>query len=285
MFWDCGSSRWALEDGPLIMGIVNATPDSFSDGYPSLKAALDHAVSLIEAGAHILDIGGESTRPGSSSVSLEEELRRTLPLIRELRKISDIPLSIDTQKAAVAQVVLDEGVAIINHVSASLDFESMLPVLASYKAGYVAMHMRDRPKTMQENPAYADPVAEVTESLTKVGSAAAALGIDSERILYDPGIGFGKTLAHNLALMRALPAMKVALARPLLLGISRKSWLQHLLGDDLGDLAERDAHTALTTTQLNHPAVLCHRVHNVGLVSRALKVSRALSAGPIGNNA
>jgi len=277
MFWQFGRHRLCWQGKPLTMGILNVTPDSFSDSYPTPEAAMKQARHLVDGGATIIDIGGESTRPGSTGIGTEEELARILPVIRALRKAYDIPLSVDTQKPQVAKAAIDEGVDIVNHVSASLDYEAMLPVIADSDVGYVAMHMRERPKSMQRNPSYDEPVKEVTEALLKVGKAAKKLGIASERLIFDPGIGFGKRLEHNRALMKNLSAMCSQLERPLLLGLSRKSWLEHLLGPEIDAGDERDAHTAIATVLLNNPNVLVHRVHNVGLINRALDLAQFLA--------
>lgn len=262
------------------MGIVNATPDSFSDAYPDKRAAIKHAEELEWAGADILDIGGESTRPGSESVTLDEELARVIPVIKVLVKQSKLPISIDTQKAEVARAALEAGATIINHVSASLDFQSMLPLVKQFNAGYVAMHMRARPKTMQENPHYENAILEVTEALRAVKTKALELGISEEHIVYDPGIGFGKLLSHNLELLQHLAALHTALERPLLLGISRKSWLRALLGPEIDVSKERDAHSALASVLLQQRGVLCHRVHNVGQLKRAFQLQAALRGRP-----
>ena len=276
MIWQCGRHRMAWQGTPWIMGILNVTPDSFSDGYPTVEAALKQAHRLIEDGADMVDIGGESTRPGSLGIGVDEELARILPVIRALRRAFDIPLSVDTQKPEVARIAIAEGIDVVNHVSASLDYQAMLPVIAASEVGYVAMHMRERPKSMQRNPDYKDPVEEVTRALQRVGDAAKEQGIAPKRLIYDPGIGFGKKLAHNLALMKNLDVMGDRLGRPLLLGISRKSWLEHLLGPGIDPGGERDAHTAAATVLLDTDSVWCHRVHNVGLIKRALALGRAL---------
>lgn len=259
------------------MGIVNATPDSFSDKNPTLKEALDHAYQLEKDGADILDIGGESTRPGSCSVPVEEECARVLPLIRILVKESSLPVSIDTQKEMVARAALDAGASIVNHVSSSLDFANMLATVASHNAGYVAMHMLARPKTMQKKPEYKDAVEEVILALSKVAIAAEEAGLPSNNILYDPGIGFGKRLEHNLALMKQISLISRRLNRPLLMGISRKSWLSQIMEEPLERNEERDILTAIASSLLQqNGGVFCHRVHNVKLVKQALKLSREI---------
>ncbi len=274
--WHCGSFRLDLTQRPLIMGILNVSPDSFSDGYPTVDAAVRQAELLVQEGADIIDVGGESTRPGSQGIDAEEELGRVLPVVERLAQRLNVPISVDTQKAAVAQRVLHAGASIVNHVSASLDHTEMIEVLAGSKAGYVAMHMRDRPRTMQEKPSYENVVREIGQSLNAVMQNLAEAGIARERILPDPGIGFGKTLDHNLALLQALAPLSRTWGRPLLMGISRKSWLTHLLGTERDNLAELDAATALASTVMPFPEVAVHRVHNVGLLQRAFKLTHAM---------
>ncbi|MDJ0840436.1 MAG: dihydropteroate synthase [Acidobacteriota bacterium] len=270
MFWDCGRYRLNLAERPLIMGILNATPDSFSDGYHTLDSALAHAQRLVLDGADILDVGGESTRPGSESVSTAEELERVTPLIETLRQRYDLPLSVDTQKPEVARAAIEAGADIVNGVSASLDYEAFTPVLAETGVGFVAMHMQNRPRTMQVNPEYTDVVAEVAGALDAAADHLAAAGVAGDRILFDPGIGFGKTLTHNLALLNGLEALMDRLQRPLLIGISRKSWLTHLLDVPRNANPELDAYTMVASTRLPFPAAAVHRVHNVKWLKRAL---------------
>jgi len=276
MIWQCGKHSLDLTGEPLVMGILNATPDSFSDGYPVFQAACHQAARMIEEGADILDVGGESTRPGSEPVSLELELERILPLIQFLTSRFNVPVSVDTRRAEVARQAVQAGAHIINHVSGSLDFQGMIPVLQEYEVGYVAMHMKASPKTMQDKPLYENVTLEITQSLRAVKNALMVAGIGDERLIFDPGIGFGKTLEHNLTLLREMPRMAGDLGRPLLMGLSRKSWLTHLLQDPLPKMNERDAYTAVATVLLPVKAVPIHRVHNVGLVKRALKLAGSL---------
>lgn len=277
-FWQCGTFQLDLTERPLIMGILNVSPDSFSDGYPTIDLALRQAELLVHEGADIIDVGGESTRPGSQGVDAEEELGRVLPVVERLAQRLNVPISVDTQKAAVAERVLQAGASIVNHVSSSLDYRDMIDVLASSKAGYVTMHMRDRPSRMQHQPTYSDVVREVGDHLGGVLQDLADAGIARERILPDPGIGFGKTLDHNLALLQALATLSRTWGRPLLMGVSRKSWLTHLLGTERDNLAELDAYTALASTVMPFPEVAVHRVHNVGLLQRAFKLTQAMRA-------
>jgi len=274
--WHCGPYRLDLEQRPLIMGILNVTPDSFSDGYPGTALALAQAERLIEDGADILDIGGESTRPGSDSITTEEELARVLPVIEALAG-RQIPLSIDTQKVDVARAAVAAGAVIINHVSATLDHGAMLPLLRECDAGYVAMHMRERPKTMQHKPRYTDVMAEVVSALRRVHADLHAAGVADNRLVFDPGIGFGKKLAHNLTLMGSVETLRRQLGLPLLMGLSRKSWLHHLLAADMGDNAALDAYSLVASLSLPFPAVAIHRVHNVKLLHNGFALRRALS--------
>lgn len=276
MIWECGQRRFDLTKGPLVMGILNATPDSFSDGYPQFQGACEQAARLVEEGADILDVGGESTRPGSDPVSLDCELERVIPIIEHVTRHHGLPVSVDTRRPEVARRAVAAGACIINHVSASLDYRDMVPVLAESKVGYVAMHMKAAPKTMQEKPVYHQVVADVGAALKTVGDALGNAGVAADRVLYDPGVGFGKTLEHNLELLRRLPELSQILGRPLLMGLSRKSWLTHLLDEPLPSMTERDAYTAVATALLPLAVTPVHRVHNVALVRRALKVAAAL---------
>ena len=211
------------------MGIVNATPDSFSDGGEFLdpESACAHGLALVEGGAEILDIGGESTRPGSEGVSAEEEIRRVLPVIEAIRRATDIPISIDTSKSSVARAALEAGADIINDVT-GLSGDPQMPALAAeFRAGVVIMHMQGTPRSMQSAPTYNDVVAEVGEFFRHSLERAVASGLNPMSIALDPGIGFGKTTAHNLALLAGLESF-APLGRPILLGVSRKSLLGHL---------------------------------------------------------
>ena len=221
---------------PLVMGILNVTPDSFSDGglYLDPGAAAARAEQMIAEGAGVIDIGGESTRPGAAAVRLAEELRRTIPVIRRLAKIVRVPLSIDTSKADVAERAMDVGASIINDVTALRGDPRMAAVAARSRARVILMHMAGTPRTMQKRPRYHDVVSDVAAFLTRQAKLAQASGITRERILVDPGLGFGKTMAHNLALMRALPRF-VAMGYPVVIGPSRKSFIGQTLDADVND--------------------------------------------------
>ncbi len=241
-----------------------------------LDAALERAAQLVEAGADILDIGGESTRPGSDSVSSTQELDRVLPVIEKLVSEYSLPISIDTQKAEVAAQAIRSGASIVNHVSASLDFETMLSVLKTSKAGYVAMHMKDRPKVMQKRAEYENVVREVIHDLSCLLGKLEHEGIRRERLLFDPGIGFGKKLEHNLELMANTPMLAEALGRPMVMGISRKSWMTHFFGVAPEAIADRDVYTMITSVLMPFPPVAVHRVHNAAMMRQAIKLRCAL---------
>jgi dihydropteroate synthase len=229
--------HWKIRDGdltigrrPLVMGIVNVTPDSFSDGgqFASTDAAISHGLALESQGADILDVGGESTRPGSTSVSLDEERRRVVPVVEALAKQARVPISIDTSKAEVAQACLEAGARIINDVTALTGDAKMPEVVRAAGAGAVLMHMQGTPATMQKSPHYDDVIAEIAGYLRDRLAALHAIGIASEQLAIDPGIGFGKTSAHNLEILARLEEFGV-LGRPVCLGVSRKGFLGRLL--------------------------------------------------------
>lgn len=221
---------------PLVMGVINCTPDSFYPGSrrPGTAKAVAEAVRMIAEGADILDIGGESSRPGSDYVSLDEELERVIPVVEGIRERSDIPLSIDTRKSSVAAAALEAGADIINDISALQDDPALAPLAAEKGVPVVLMHKKGVPKTMQENPEYADPVSEITAELKARAEAAMSAGIRRENIIIDPGIGFGKRLEDNLAILRNLDVFS-ALGFPVLLGASRKSFIGAILGAEVQD--------------------------------------------------
>ncbi len=236
--WHLRDRTLAIGPRPLVMGIVNVTPDSFSDGgnFLATSAAVAHALKLVEQGADILDIGGESTRPNAEPVSLEEELRRVVPVVAEVAKRTAVPISVDTMKAAVARACLEAGAAIVNDVSGFRD-PAMIAVAKEFRAGVVVMHMPGDPTTMLQNSRYTDVVAEVTTYLEERLRVLGECGIQPEAVCLDPGIGFGKTLAHNLELLANLHAV-AGLNRPVCLGVSRKGFIGKLCGRELH---ERDA--------------------------------------------
>jgi dihydropteroate synthase len=270
--WQCGQFRLAL-DRPLVMGIVNATPDSFSEGgrYAGFDAALAHAHALRAQGADILDIGGESTRPGAQEVEAAEELRRVLPLVRALRDCA-VPLSVDTSKPQVMQTVLAEGAAIINDVRA-LRVPGAVEAVRGADCGVVLMHMQGEPRTMQAAPTYADVVDEVQAFLDERVAACVSAGISRRRIAIDPGFGFGKRVEHNLALLRALPRLAAA-GLPLLVGISRKATIGALTGRS--EPADRVAGSVAAALWAATRGAHIVRVHDVAATRDALTVWRCL---------
>lgn len=270
-------SEWLLRSGvlpldrPLVMGVLNVTPDSFSDGglFADPHAALEHAAALAAEGADLLDIGGESTRPGAEPVPAAEERRRVLPVLRLLKQHLDLPLSVDTRKAEVAAAALDEGAEVINDVSALAD-PQMGAVVARAGAALVLMHMRGEPRTMQADPHYDSVVDEVRHHLAAAREKAIGAGVAAGRIALDPGIGFGKTTEHNLLLLRHLGQL-AALGAPLLVGVSRKAFLGTVLGGK--PAAERGQATAAACVAAYLNGANIFRVHDVGLVREALEVA------------
>ena len=261
-------------DLPCIMGILNITPDSFSDGgrFQHLEVAVTHAHEMAAAGAAIIDVGGESTRPGSELVGLDEELRRVLPVIERLHEEVPVPISIDTMKAEVARQALAAGAVLVNDVTALRNDPEMVEVVAQTGCAVCLMHMVGEPKTMQEDPRYGDVVAEVTAFLEERLVWATGRGVREEQIMIDPGIGFGKTVEHNLLLIKHLDRL-VALGRPVVLGSSRKRFLGAILGVEPG---ERMAGTAATTALGAAAGAAVFRVHDVRSNLEALRVATAV---------
>jgi dihydropteroate synthase len=256
-----------------LMGVVNVTPDSFSDGglYLDPARAVEHGRELEAAGAEILDVGGESTRPGAEEVSLEEELRRVEPVVAGLAK-GEATISVDTSKAAVAEVALNAGAEIVNDVTALRRDPRMAALCADRGATVVLMHMLGTPRTMQDEPRYDDVVAEVKAFLAERVEAAVAAGIAEERIWLDPGIGFGKTAAHNLELLRRLAELR-ELDRPLVIGTSRKSFIGKVDGSDAG---ERLGGTIASSVLAAAEGAEILRVHDVAEVGQAMAVAGAI---------
>jgi dihydropteroate synthase len=272
--FDCGRFHFDLSR-PLVMGIVNVTPDSFSDGghHASTQAAIDHAQRLIEEGADILDIGGESTRPGAAFVSQQEELDRVLPVIQGLRSIA-IPISIDTYKPSVMRAALSAGASMVNDVNA-LQTEGALDVIAESAAAVCLMHKQGTPATMQQSPVYQDVLEEVVGFLSERIAVLEAAGIDRQRIVIDPGFGFGKTVAHNLELLGQLASLR-KLGVPILAGLSRKSMLGAITGRDVSDRVVASVTAALLAVQRGASIV---RVHDVRDTVDALKILNAVNKG------
>lgn len=217
---------------PLVMGILNVTPDSFSDGgdFQKPEAALNQALAMVEAGADIIDVGGESTRPGAVAVSVKEELSRTIPVIQQLARRVRAPISIDTAKAEVAEAALKAGASIVNDVTALRGDAPMAEVIAKRGASVILMHMAGNPRTMQRRPRYRNVLQDVAVFLSKAAQRAIAAGIEPRRIWIDPGLGFGKTVEHNRVLMAGIPNLS-ALGYPVVIGASRKSFIGKILGD------------------------------------------------------
>ena len=256
------------------MGVVNITPDSFSDGglYASTDNAVLHAVRLIEEGADILDIGGESTRPGSAPVGVEEELRRVLPVVQALEN-KGIPISVDTSKPEVMRATIKAGVTMINDINA-LQSPGALEVVADGDVAVCLMHMQGKPKYMQSDPQYKDVITEIKDFLQQRIDAAKAAGIVRERIVIDPGFGFGKALKHNLKLLRYLDQF-TDMGMPILAGLSRKSMLREITGNKKDDLVSPSVSAALLAA-INGARIL--RVHDVKATKDALKVYSAVTS-------
>jgi len=264
-----------------IVAILNATPDSFSDGgrYVSageqvrIEDAVDAAGAMLAAGAHVLDVGGESTRPGARAVSAEVERARVVPLIEALAKRFDAPISVDTRKAAVAAAALDAGATIVNDVSGLAHDPDLAAVAAGRGAALILGHMRGTPETMQESPVFEDPIAEVGNELETSVAAARKAGVADARICIDPGIGFGKKLEHNLKLVAGVGALRKRLGLPVLVGPSRKAFLGTLTGDPV---AARDSATAAVCAVAAFAGADAVRVHEVSGARRAVLIGRAL---------
>jgi len=275
VIWKLRDRELDLSRRALVMGIVNVTPDSFSDGGAFLdpQAACAHGLEMIAQGADILDIGGESTRPGSDGVSAEEETRRVVPVIQALRQKTNTLLSIDTSKASVARAALEAGADILNDVTGLRGDPEMLPLAAESRAGVVIMHMQGTPRTMQAAPHYDDVVAEVGEFFRQSLERAVACGLDPMSIALDPGIGFGKTPEHNRALLAGLPAF-APLGRPILVGVSRKSFLGHLAGS--AKMEDRFWPGVALTSLCRELGARIFRVHEPKPHREALRMTEAI---------
>jgi dihydropteroate synthase len=260
---------------PLVVGILNVTPDSFSDGgrWADPAAALEQARRMVDEGADLVDVGGESTRPGASPVSAAQEMERVLPVLRAIRGALDIPVSVDTRRAEVARAALEEGAEVINDVSALGD-PAMAATVAAHDAGLVLMHMRGTPETMQTLTGYGDVAEEVAAELAPALARATEAGICAERIVVDPGIGFAKTAEQNLELIARLDVFGGRLGRPVLLGPSRKAFVGALLGGV--PAAERDAGTVGACVAGLARGARIFRVHQVKAARQALDVADAV---------
>jgi len=259
-----------------VMGVVNVTPDSFSDGgeFLDANAAVARALKLVAQGAEILDLGGESTRPGAEPVSAAEELRRVLPVIERLAGRVNVPISIDTMKPAVARAALAAGASIVNDVAANREDPLMWQVVAEFKAGYVCMHARGTPKIMQENPVYSDVVREVAGFFQERLGRLTASGVSADQVVLDVGIGFGKTAEHNLQLLANLRSF-TTMARPLLIGVSRKSFIGKLLGADLKERLPASLACACLAVESGAQMV---RTHDVAETAQAVRMTEAVLA-------
>jgi dihydropteroate synthase len=259
----------------MIMGVLNVTPDSFSDGgeYLSVEKAVKRGLQITAEGAQIIDVGGESTRPGAEAISAEEELRRVIPVIEKLRAKVDIFISIDTSKAEVAKAALDAGASLVNDVTGGRGDPEMMPLIAKRNAAFIIMHMQGTPQTMQIAPHYIDVVSEVADFFRQQYARVLECGVDLMAIAFDPGIGFGKTVEHNLELLGNMEHLRVD-DRPLVVGVSRKSFLSKLIGSS--SMSDRLAATVALTSVLRARGAEVFRVHDVKENVDALRVSEAI---------
>jgi dihydropteroate synthase len=271
----CGNLTLRFGERPYLMGILNVTPDSFSDGgqFADAEAAVRHALEMVEAGADLLDVGGESSRPGSEPIPADDEIARVVPVIEQLAKWTTVPISIDTTKAAVAQAAIDAGAALVNDISALRLDPEMGAVIAKARVPAVLMHMRGIPKSMQEGPiVYTDLMGEIRAFLTEAIQRAVAAGIPEDQIIVDPGIGFGKTPEHNLAILHRLRELE-SLGRPLLIGSSRKAFIGKVLR---AEATERLFGTAATVAAAVAGGAHILRVHDVGSMRQVAQVAWAI---------
>jgi dihydropteroate synthase len=273
--WKIGTRVFDLSRHGLIMGVLNVTPDSFSDGgeFFTANKATERGLQLAAEGAHIIDVGGESTHPGSQPVTVQEELRRVIPVIEDLHRKLDVPISIDTSKAEVARPAIEAGASIVNDVTGGRGDDQMLPLVAETKSAFILMHMQGTPRTMQIQPRYTDVVAEISEFFRQQYALAIGLNIDPMAIAFDPGIGFGKTLEHNLELLAQLERLR-AHDRPLVVGVSRKSFLGKLIGSP--EIRDRLVPGLALSALLRARGADVFRVHDVKENVYALRVTEAI---------
>ena len=273
--WKIGNRAFDLSKHGLIMGVLNVTPDSFSDGGEFLTAAnaIERGLQMAAEGAHIIDVGGESTRPQSEPVAVDEELRRVIPVIEKLSGKLDVPISIDTSKAEVARVAIEAGASVVNDVTGGRGDDQMLPLVAAQKSALVIMHMQGTPRTMQIEPSYQNVVGEILEFFRQQFECAIGLNIDPMTIAFDPGIGFGKTLEHNLELLGQLERLRVH-DRPMVVGVSRKSFLGKLIGST--EVSDRLVPGVALTSLLRARGADVFRVHDVRENVYALQVTEAI---------
>ena len=273
--WKVGDRVFNVSRQSLIIGVLNVTPDSFSDGgkFFAAEKAIEHGLRMAAEGADIIDVGGESTRPGAESVAAEEELRRVIPVIEKLRAKIDVPISIDTWKADVARAAIDAGAAIVNDVTGGRGDEGMLSLIAETKSAFVIMHMQGTPRTMQNQPQYEDVVSEVADFFRQQYASAIVCNIEPMAIAFDPGIGFGKTLDHNVDLLAQLERLR-AHDRPLVIGVSRKSFLGKLANSP--EMKNRLAPAIALTSLLRARGADVFRVHDVKENVCALRVTETI---------
>jgi dihydropteroate synthase len=276
--WRIGDRRFDVSRHALIMGVLNVTPDSFSDGgeFFTPQKAIERGVIMAAEGAHIIDIGGESTRPGSEPVAADEELRRVIPVIEKLRQKIDSLISIDTSKAEVARAAIEAGASIVNDITGGRGDERMLPLIADTKSALIIMHMQGTPRTMQIQPRYTDVVAEISDFFRQQYARAIGLSIDPMAIAFDPGVGFGKTLEHNLEVLAQLERLRVH-DRPLVVGVSRKSFLGKLIGSP--EITDRLVPGIALSSILRERGADVFRVHDVKENVYALRVTEAVFRG------
>jgi dihydropteroate synthase len=275
--WKIGDRTVDLSRRGLIMGVLNVTPDSFSDGgeFFEPEKAIDRALQMLSEGADVIDVGGESTRPRSEPVSADEELQRVIPVIRKLRAENEMTISIDTSKTAVASAAIDHGASIVNDVTGGRADPGLMKLVADRRVGFIVMHMQGTPQTMQIDPHYDDVVPEVSYFFRQQYAAAIECGVDPMAIAFDPGIGFGKTLRHNLTLLGNLDRLRVD-DRPMVVGVSRKSFLGKITHSN--DMASRVAATAGLTALLSTRGAQVFRVHDVKENVSALRAAEAVGA-------
>ncbi len=275
--WRVGDMTFQCTGTPWLMGILNVTPDSFSDGgsYAAVSDAVERAVQMVAQGAKIIDIGGESTRPGATPVAVEDELQRVVDVVRGVTTACDAVVSIDTMKARVARAAVEAGATVVNDVSGLEADPDMVATCAELGVAVVCMHMQGTPQTMQDDPTYEDVVEEVAEYLARRLESLETAGIPADRVVLDPGIGFGKTASHNLSLLSSIERLR-KIGRPILVGHSRKRFLSRLLGRDVD---ERTAGTVGVSLGLAEQGVDLLRVHDVAAVHDALVAWRSVRSG------
>src|SRR5437667_1065734 len=273
--WKIAGHVVDLSHHGMIMGVLNVTPDSFSEGgkFFAAEKAIEHGLKMAADGADIVDVGGESTRPGAEPIAADEELRRVIPVVEKLRTKIDVPISIDTSKTEVALAAIQAGASIVNDVTGGRGGEGMLPLIAKTKSALIIMHMQGTPRTMQKQPRYSDVVSEIADFFRQQYALAIGLNIDPMAIAFDPGIGFGKTLDHNLELLAQLERLR-AYDRPLVVGVSRKSFLGKLIGSP--KISDRLVPGLALSALLRARGADVFRVHDVRENVYALRVTETI---------